>query len=116
MCSKTGGQRAEARLHLGDEARDAHRRILLAKLMVATHEHDALRVEAFERKEKRHHLQLVGAAVDKVAVEDVRDALNVARRAVRGEAVQLEELEQVAQLAVHVAKHLDRRCDAPGPA
>ena len=52
------------------------------------------------------YLELVGAAVDPVAVEDVVDGFDVAGLAVRREAIRVAELEAVAELAVDVAEDL----------
>ena len=67
--------------------------------MVAPHERDALRVDDLQREEQHDDLQLVGAAVHPVAVEDVRDAGLVV-----GEAEVVQQQQHVAELAVDVAE------------
>ena len=54
------------------------RRRLRTKLVITTDEADALRVDDLEREEQRDHLELMGATVNPVAIEDVGGGLDVA--------------------------------------
>mmetsp|Transcript_3559 Transcript_3559/g.6806 ORF Transcript_3559/g.6806 Transcript_3559/m.6806 type:complete len:278 (+) Transcript_3559:505-1338(+) len=67
----------------------------LAALVVAADERHALRVPHFEREQQQKRLDRVVAAVDKVAHEDVVDRRDLP--------ADVEELEQVVELAVDVA-------------
>ena len=69
----------------------------LVELLGFTSGHvEVVGVEQFEAEQRQYTLHGEGAAVDEVSVEEVGVAL-------RGRAVQLEDVEQVVELAVDVA-------------
>ena len=62
-----------------------------------------------EREEQHDHLELVRAAVDPIAVENIRARLDVAAAGVRRVAIQPEQQQQVPQLTVDVSEDLRGR-------
>ena len=88
---------------------EAVERVDLLVLVVAAQQVDLRRVADLQREQQHEHLERVRAAVDVVAQEDVRDVLDVDRRAAEGG----EVAEQVGVLPVQIAEDLDGRAHLP---
>mmetsp|Transcript_88714 Transcript_88714/g.248213 ORF Transcript_88714/g.248213 Transcript_88714/m.248213 type:complete len:284 (-) Transcript_88714:637-1488(-) len=87
-----------------ERAISRHLAVLVHVLVVAPVQPNAPRVEDLHGEEQRDDLELVAAAVDPIAVEDVGHAGHVERRV--GAAIEVEQHEEVAQLPMDVAKDL----------